>query len=630
MNLRFYFLLAPWLLLALPVTATDYALFFAVEEYEHMAPLSNPIDNVTKIADELRDSYGFRTEVVSNPTFADIASKIHEYEQLFASGEYDQQGQLLIFFSGHGVQEGNNGYFIPKDGDPSKLYERVIEYDYWRNKIDQIACQHILVTIDACHSITFDPNWRNKTDRNFGRRGDQAKDLVRLHHKSFRARLFFTSDGENNETPDRSTLARQFLNGLRTHRSANGYLSASVLFADYLKASAPVPGGGDFGSDDPGSRFLFFYQNLERDPEEIKTDLSDWQRAQSEDSCPAYKAYLEKHPNGDFVEPARQKLEPCEAEERMFTAWQTAKRRDDCEAYLQFLADYPESPYASLLLDRLRALNCSSVIPPPENMVLIPGGTFQMGDQFGGGSGDEKPVHPVSLTEFYLGLTEVTNREYAEFLSAVGNQEQGGKKWCLTTENANINESGNSFTPKEGMGDHPVATVNWYGAIAYCNWLSEQHGLKPVYRVSGTTVTADWTANGYRLPTEAEWEYAARSGGQREKWAGTFSQEDIADFAKYGGKEAGPGPVGMLRANNLGLADMSGNVWEWCWDRYAGDYYKQSPQDNPRGPSTGTNRALRGGSYWDYLQDCSTTSRYDFNPLSGSILFGFRIARNVY
>jgi formylglycine-generating enzyme required for sulfatase activity len=270
--------------------------------------------------------------------------------------------------------------------------------------------------------------------------------------------------------------------------------------------------------------------------------------------------------------------------------------------------------------------------PPPDNMVFIPGGTFQMGDQFGDGFDREKPVHSVALSDFYLSRTELTNREYAEFLSVMGNQEQGGTEWYeIESSRAGISGSDRSFVPKSGQDDHPVLEVSWYGAVAYCNWLSGEHGLTPVYRISGTTVTPNWSANGYRLPTEAEWEYAARSGGKKEKWAGTSTEGELTQFANYSGKEDGyerTAPVGMLRANNLGLADMSGNVWEWCWDWYDSDYYGKSPSNNPKGPDTGSNRVIRGGSWNSHPVNCRAANRGSSSPTDRYYFVGFRLARS--
>jgi formylglycine-generating enzyme required for sulfatase activity len=629
---------------ALTRQGKDYALFFAVETYDHMGDLTNPIDNAEAIAKELKNNYGFQTEVVPNPSFAQIAAKIAEYQQRFASGAFDQKGQLLIFFSGHGVQRGNNGYFLPKDGDPNKLYQGVIEYDYWRNEIDQIDCQHILVTIDACHSLTFDPNWRSKTDRTFGRRGDANKDQVLLDHQAYRARHFFTSDGTNNQTPDRSTLARQFLTGLRTYRSANNYLPADELYASYLKRAAPVPGGGDFGRDEPGSRFLFF-RKVTIDP---RADIAAWNKAKMADNCAGYRAYLSAFPGGDFVGVAKLKVDACEQEQRMLSAWATTKAKDSKEAYTQFLRNYPNSPYREAAELAVRTVNTdpapgrrgtTAKTAPPDNMVFIPGGTFQMGDQFGDGSSDEKPVHAVTLSDFYLSRTELMVGEFADFVEATGyttTAEKEGNSYVYTTkwktksgvtwrdDTAGKNRPNTEY-------NHPVIHVSWYDAVAYCNWLSGEHGLTPVYRISGTTVTPNWSANGYRLPTEAEWEYAARSGGKKEKWAGTSVESSLTQFVNYSGKGDGyerTAPVGMLRANNLGLADMSGNVYEWCWDWYGSDYYGKSPSSNPKGPDTGSSRVIRGGSWGSNPVFCRAAYRGSNGPADRSSSVGFRLARS--
>jgi len=172
--------------------------------------------------------------------------------------------------------------------------------------------------------------------------------------------------------------------------------------------------------------------------------------------------------------------------------------------------------------------------------------------------------------------------------------------------------------------------VSWYDAIEYCNWRSEQEGLTPVYRKSGSDVTANWNANGYRLPTEAEWEYAARSRGKREKWAGTSSENQLSDYANYGQNIGKTVEVGFYRANALGLHDMSGNVWEWCWDWYGGsDYYSASDgSTDPRGPATGSIRVLRGGG-WDFNpQYCRAAYRLNGGPALRDSNIGFRLARS--
>ena len=608
----------------------DYALFFAVETYDHMGDLTQPIDNAEAIAKELRENYGFETEVVPNPTFAQIAGKIAEYQQRFASGDFDQKGQLLVFFSGHGVQRGNNGYFMPKDGNPTQLYQNVIEYDNWRYEIDQIACQHILVTVDACHSLTFDPNWKNKSDRNFGRRGDATKDQVLLDHQEYRSRLFFTSDGTNNQTPDRSTLARKFLEALRTYRSANGYLPADELFASYLKRAAPVPGGGDFGQDEPGSRFLFFQKRVAI-PDNTTNDLADWRIAKAADDCPAYRVYLEKHPRGDFAGEAANNIAPCDAEERMLSAWVTTKKRNNCEGYQRFVADYPNSPYANLVPKKLKELKCGGATVSTksdnaekpvnaasnklhaafakDNMIKVTGGNFSLGCSIGtvNCERDEFPEKSVSISGFYIQRNEVTNSQFLAFLKAyksdkVKSGEFVGQKMIYPSSSGLSNKNG-IWSIKKGYENHPVVDVTWYGAVTFANFY------------------------GLRLPTEAEWEFIAKGGRANDKYVFSGSDNLYNTGVYEGNSNFDSATVGSKGPTNiLGVNDMSGNVWEWCNDWYTPNYNSVTPS-NPRGPRSGTTKLIRGGSYSEGEWEARVTNRAYKTPATHANNIGFRCAK---
>lgn len=625
----------------------DYALFFAVNDYQSMTDLKNPIQNARDIALELRENYNFKTEVVENPTLTMIEDKLAEYKARFASGTYDQKGQLLIFFTGHGTMQGHNGYFMPSDVKPTLAHRTALDYDYLRYEIDNFACQHIMVTVDACHSGTFDPDF-GKNDRNFGRKGG-GKDQVLLHHDAYRARLFITSDAQGVETPDNSNLARKFLLALRSHRSQTGYLTHDELMGTYLKQASPIPGGGEFGSDEAASRFLFFRKTVAV-PVNARADIAAWNQAKAANTCAAYRGYLQQYANGDFAALARQKTIACEEEERMLTAWAAVRDKGNVSDYEGFLEKYPNSPYAEAARLKIKEYketmreilllgNDDNEKNVPDNMIFIKGGVFQMGDQFGDGGFDEAPVHAVALSDFYLSRTELTVGEFADFIEATGyttTAEKEGDSYVYTSKwetkkGVTWRDDTEGKNRPVSEYNHPVIHVSWYDAVAYCNWLSGQHGLTPVYRMSGTTVTSDWKANGYRLPTEAEWEYAARSGGKKKKWTGTSTESSLSQFANHSGKKDGyerTAPVGMLRANNLGLADMTGNVLEWCWDWYGSDYYGESSGGNPRGPRTDSNRVLRGGSWYFNPKYCRASLRYRNNPDNRHGSFGFRLARS--
>ncbi len=245
----------------------------------------------------------------------------------------------------------------------------------------------------------------------------------------------------------------------------------------------------------------------------------------------------------------------------------------------------------------------------PADMVFVEGGLFAMGDTFGGGSPDEKPIRNVTVSSFYIGKYEVTQKEFMELMG---------------------------FNPSQNKGDTlPVERVTWYDAIAFCNARSLREGLNPVYTLNGTRKTAqgtityasvsvDWEADGYRLPTEAEWEFAAKGGTKSNgfKYAGGNDPDRFAWYENNSGKKTQS--VGLKEANELGLHDMSGNVWEWCWDWSSG--YSPGAESDPKGPATGSARVLRGGSWYNAQHLIRASIRIRSVPGDWSNTVGFRIA----
>lgn len=238
-------------------------------------------------------------------------------------------------------------------------------------------------------------------------------------------------------------------------------------------------------------------------------------------------------------------------------------------------------------------------------MVFVQGGTFQMGDTFGDGDDDEKPVHEVTVSDFYIGKHEVTNTQFCKFLNEKGNQEEGGKLWLdIESSYCLIEKRDQHYATKAGYENHPVVEVTWDGARAYCKWL------------------------GGRLPTEAEWEYACRGGSRsaHHKYSGSNNVDDVAWYRSNSGKKTHF--VGTKQPNELGLYDMSGNVWEWCADWYGKDYYRKSQKRNPKGPSSGSARVLRGGSWSNSTVNCRVAYRGWLNPSNSFSLNGFRVVRD--
>ena len=296
--------------------------------------------------------------------------------------------------------------------------------------------------------------------------------------------------------------------------------------------------------------------------------------------------------------------------------------------------------------------------PPYGDMALVPAGSFVMGDHNGSGNPSEQPLHTVTLSAFYMDVYEVTNQKYADYLNQahaaglvtvfsgglVFQAAGAGQALCDTTIStivSRITWNGSSFGVTSGKETHPMIQVSWYGAATYCNWRSAVDGLVPCY--DETSWVCDFTASGYRLPTESEWEYAARGGyhspyliypwgntldgshanywGSGDPWEGAGGPEpETSPVGYYDGNQI---PAGVDMANGYGLYDMSGNVWEWCGDWYGS--YPFSAAVNPTGPATGSGRVVRGGSWLISPFQLRSANRIGYTPSNRNTLFGFRV-----
>ena len=211
----------------------------------------------------------------------------------------------------------------------------------------------------------------------------------------------------------------------------------------------------------------------------------------------------------------------------------------------------------------------------------------------------ESPRHRVTVGSFYIAKFTVTQEEYEAVMGANPSRYRGAGQ--------------------------PVEMVSWLNAVDYCNRLSIMEGLTPAYTINGNNVTWNREANGYRLPTEAEWEYACRAGTDTPFYTGDSAVD--AGWYRATASDRQPYPVGQKLPNGFGLYDMHGNVWEWCWDWY-GDYTEEEKVD-PVGPATGPGRVYRGGSWDNDAAQIRSAYRFRQGPQFRSFFVGFRVARNA-
>jgi formylglycine-generating enzyme required for sulfatase activity len=287
----------------------------------------------------------------------------------------------------------------------------------------------------------------------------------------------------------------------------------------------------------------------------------------------------------------------------------------------------------------------------PPGMALIPAGPFAMGDTFAEGRANELPVHQVYVSAFYMEQNLVTKSLWDEVYG-----------WAV--------DHGYSFDSAGGgkAPDHPVHSIDWYDMVKWCNARSERAGLPPCYYTNADHTTVfrggqidlsnacvNWAANGYRLPTEAEWEKAARGGvaGHRFPWSDTdmisHSRANYYGSSRYSYDASPTGgynpkfydgvtpftsPVGSFPPNGYGMYDMSGNIWQWCWDRFDANWYSQpgATENDPRGPDTSRKahpaRVMRGGSFHRFAFNARCSDRDSDVPDFPFLVFGFRCARS--
>jgi formylglycine-generating enzyme required for sulfatase activity len=318
---------------------------------------------------------------------------------------------------------------------------------------------------------------------------------------------------------------------------------------------------------------------------ESGTEAYYFVNAKANDTVADYEEYLRRYPRGAHFQEIKQLLN--DLEDSYYTK---AKDGKDFDASQEYLTKFTNGRYVPEVTGWLNKLYATMI-----EFISVKGGCYPMGDTFGDGGRNEKPVHEVCLDDFSMGKYNVTIGDFKKFVKDTGYRTEaelgGGSYDWARKKNAGLDWRNTGFTQDDR---HPVVCVSWNDSVAFAEWLSRKTGRK------------------YRLPSEAEWEYAARSGGKNERYAGFSDQGQLYRYVNFCDKNCFfsyqtvsqddgykfTAPVGSYRANGLGLHDMTGNVFQWINDWYGGMYYRESPKDNPRGPDSGQYRVLRGGSWF--------------------------------
>ena len=631
-----------------PRTGKDYAVFFYVTDYDKdesghkLTALPDTKTECENLRNVLRDDYGFECQLVPNATLEQMRTTLAAYNDK----KYGPDDQVLFFFSMHGYYNAaaDRGYLAPKGAKTQDTYRLSwFSYDELGTYLALCPSKHVLLALDACYSGSF--GIRNMRSGPDGPDYEQEPDCAQKIKKALRfsSRIFYTSGSKADKTPGKSLFASRWLEALRAG-GEGGVLRKRDLETWLGKIENPEPEIGTFKGHEEDGNFVFVRKNAcGMDPDDsglLARDLAAWKTAKAANTVAAYQKYLADFTNGEFRELADASLlnlESSSKHQRDELAYNIALEKNTEAAYQKYLADFPNGEFRQLASKGLQNLKFGSKkqnddlyfnkevakdtnakledLKDENNMLLIIGGTFSMGSNEY--EMDESPVHSVTVSDFYLSRYEVTSGEFRAFIEATGYQtdaEKEGSSWGFEgTELKKIPGRNWRRDPKDNpaLDNHPVTSVSWNDAVAYCEWLSKKTGQK------------------YRLPTEAEWEYAARGGNQSKGYIYAGSSIGIATVAWYSGNSReNTQPVGRRKANELGLYDMSGNVWEWCSDWYDKEYYKNSPNNDPQGPNLGSSCVLRGGCWNSSKSGCRISKRLSLLLTDRGDYSGFRIARS--
>jgi formylglycine-generating enzyme required for sulfatase activity len=591
----------------------SWAVVIGIDEYEKAPKLKYAVADAQAVGTALA-ARGFQVASLYNEqaTRAKILGALGDK----LVDQVGEQDRVVIFFSGHGETKKakggrTTGYLVPVGGEAEALAETAISMSMIRDLSEALPAKHVLFLIDVCYG---------------GIAGTLGKSIPAMTESYLReitrerGRQLITAGGPDQralEGPEwgHSVFTYYLLEGLEkglADLNEDGIIPASELYA-YLDSR------------------VFRAANLKGHQQRPER----WDLAAEKGEFVFFSTArpLPSPPPGEpsaALSQAEQELKALEAHERQLA--EQARQADEQKKLAELQKQIEE---------KKKKIELAKAFPLPQQtgkeftgkdgapMVLVPAGEFLMGSTEG--KADEKPVHRVALEAFYLDKYEVTNKRFQQFARDTGYEttaEKEGKAFGITASGRYEETSGANWRKPEGgetvfvsnREEHPVVSVSWHDAEAYCRWA------------------------GKRLPTEAEFEYANRGGTQTTYWwgdgdPGSRRVGNVADeslkrqfsgwtiMAGYDDGYVRTAPVGSFEPNPFGLHDTTGNVWEWTADWYGQDYYARSAGRNPTGPTSGQSRVLRGGSWSVTPQNLRSAYRFDYEPAVRSYGLGFRCAK---
>jgi formylglycine-generating enzyme len=554
------------------------ALVIGNSSYQHFPVLSQPWREAAAVKASL-ERLGFEVVYVVDGTYDRMYDALYTFERKLK----ERGGTAFFHYGGHGLQVGGQNYLLPVDKyipDERRVKSRAVNATEVVDIMAAAGSTTNIVVLDACRDNPLPAVTRSTDTRGLAKLNAPVNTVV-------------VYSAEAGDTAEDGVFTPTLLEYLET---------PGLSFTDVLRQTRRAVYEKTGGKQIPGS-----YDQL------FDTIYLAGTAGGTETSRQSGFTVEENYGNIKITTVTEGTLYLNGTRQGTVTARATANLTDLStgrhSVEMRYTDGEKETKSVTVQKDRTATLAFTYKPAPvskiPEDFVLVKAGSFTMGSPSGESGRDSDEIqHTVRISkDFYISKYEVTQAEYKSIMGT------------------------NPSDTDRGIGDNnPVNKVSWYDAVEYCNKRSRQEGLTPAYTINGNTVTWNKNANGYRLPTEAEWEYAARGGhqaGSYNIYAGSDTMSSVAWYSDNSGGKTHP--VGQKQSNELGIYDMSGNVWEWCWD-WAGHDPSGSVTD-PAGPSSGSNRVVRGGSWYYLATDCRSARRSYYSPSYGLNTLGFRVVR---
>jgi len=558
---------------------TSHALLIGISQYTNGWPVLQSIPAEMEEVEALLNQHGF---YVTKHLDLNARELEDAFKDFINYNGFDKDNRLVFFFSGHGYTRGEKGYIVPADAPDPRLDEkgflrRALSMDQILTWTREIEAKHVLFLFDSCFSGSV-----------FQTRA-LPEDPPRISQTTaLPVRQFITGGGVKDELPSKSVFAPAFVDALRFgwgDLNQDGYVTGMELGL-YLRNKVPVyteqtPQFARINDYDLSRGDFVFVAGLGQQMAMLTVLSNVYDDTVFIDGEVYGSTRVERElPVG---------LHTVRVEREGYIPFESTLNLQDSQTLYVTLDPQPGIEQPQLAATSVTSSDRWTEPITGMEFVWVPGGCYTMGCASGSSDcdSDEKPAHEVCVSDFWMGKYEVT-------------QEQ----WRQIMEN---NPSRSNNKPA-----NPVENVSYDDVQKFISVLNRREGT-----------------DAYRLPTEAEWEYAARAGSDTVYCFGNDTNR-LRQYAWYSNNSRNtPHPAGHLKPNLYGLYDMHGNVWEWCQDHYDKNYYSNSPSDNPRGPLSGSDRVIRGGGWSHAAQYSRSGYRIHYPPYYRSSDLGFRLVRRT-